>query len=150
MNDVSSMQIHASCVSLEGAGVLIRGPSGAGKSDLALRLVDRGGRLVADDWVDLRRAEGVLMASAPPPLAGLLEVRGVGILKFPNVSDTPVHLAVDLVSADQIGRLPAPENIDLHGVSIPVIRLNAFTISAATKVQLAMGLALGRIIRADD
>ena len=76
--------VHATCVALRAGrswrGVLLRGPSGAGKSDLALRLVEGGGRLVADDQTALVPQGSGLVASPPGTLAGLLEVRGVGIV----------------------------------------------------------------------
>ncbi|MFZ9450406.1 MAG: HPr kinase/phosphorylase [Alphaproteobacteria bacterium] len=83
MTQATSIQVHATCVAIDGAGILLRGPSGAGKSDLALRLVDGGAALVADDRVDLRRRGTCLVASPPAPLRGLVEARGVGILRVP-------------------------------------------------------------------
>src|SRR6516162_9304950 len=74
-----SMQIHASCAARDGAGVLLLGPPGSGKSDLALRLLDCGFMLVADDRVEVEGG----VARPPPALAGLLEVRGLGILRLP-------------------------------------------------------------------
>lgn len=119
------MQIHASCVSIDHAGVLLLGDSGAGKSDLALRLIDRGAQLVADDRVDLAIETYGVWASSPPKLHGLLEVRGVGILSFPAANQVPLKLVVQLVrSAEDSDRLP-PE--DQHwlcdGVKIPLLYL---------------------------
>ena len=94
--------VHAACVEWLGAGVLIRGKSGAGKSDLALRLIDAGAALVADDQVLLENG----IASAPARLQGLLEVRGLGIVRLPFVEKTAVVLTIDLCSADEIERLP--------------------------------------------
>ncbi|MCP1273024.1 HPr kinase/phosphatase C-terminal domain-containing protein [Gluconobacter albidus] len=89
---LSEGSVHASCVAWNGAGVLISGPSGSGKSELALRLMDAGFDLVADDRVLLDGA----VASAPARLAGLIEVRGVGILRTPFVTKVPVSLRVCL------------------------------------------------------
>lgn len=150
MNGDSLLQIHASCISIDGAGVLIRGPSGSGKSDMALRLMSLGAELVADDRVGLSVGEDAVEARAPEALAGLMEVRGVGILEFPAVRKAPIRLIVDLVPSDKVDRLPLPETADVHGFPIPVIRLDPLTSSAAMKIQLALDLALGRIIRADD
>ena len=75
---LSSETLHASTVSIKGRAVLIEGPSGSGKSDLALRLIDRGATLVSDDYTIVRRIDGNLIASAPPNIAGLCEVRGCG------------------------------------------------------------------------
>ena len=96
-NDIAK-QVHATCVSLYGAGLIIRGPSGAGKSDLALRLIDRGARLVADDRVDLLVSDNGVIARAPETLAGLLEVRGLGILRVPVL----VHNVIRAVAAERV------------------------------------------------
>src|SRR5262249_10210087 len=80
------MLVHATSLALKGGGrwraVLLRGPSGAGKSDLALRLIDRGARLIADDQTHLARKGRALVATAPPAIAGMIEVRGIGIVKL--------------------------------------------------------------------
>ena len=89
--------IHASCVALEGKGLLLRGAPGAGKSDLALRLIEGGARLVADDQVALTSTGEILLAAPPARIAGLLEVRGIGIVSMDFVTQCPVHLVVDLV-----------------------------------------------------
>ena len=78
-NDIAK-QVHATCLSIDDVGLLIRGPSGIGKSDLALRLIDKGARLVADDRVGLLVSDNHVIARAPATLAGLLEVRGLGML----------------------------------------------------------------------
>lgn len=94
---------HGTCVDWGGRGVLLLGPSGSGKSDLALRLIDAGAVLVADDQTELSE-DGV--ASAPERLRGLLEVRGVGILRFPYVEKTKIALTVRLAPANKVERLP--------------------------------------------
>ena len=71
-------QIHATVIDIGGDGVLLRGPSGCGKSDLALRLIDAGARLVADDRAVLTLDGDRVMVTAPPEIAGLFEVRGQG------------------------------------------------------------------------
>src|SRR5260221_4447713 len=103
-----TIQIHASCIETAGIGVLLRGPSGSGKSDLALRLIDAGARLVADDRTDLTVDGGRLVASAPATIAGKLEIRGIGIVTMANVARSPVGLAVDLVATVDVERLSAP------------------------------------------
>ena len=95
--------------------MLLLGPPGAGKSDLLLRLIDRGFALVADDRVDL--ADGV--ASAPASLAGLLEVRGLGLFRLPHVASAPVALAVELRVGE---RLPRPA---IHPASgLPLVQID--------------------------
>ena len=138
--------IHASCVLWQGMGVLLRGPSGIGKSDLALRLIEDGAVLVADDQVLLTREGDHLFAEPPDTLAGLLEVRGLGILRFPHEKRAPVGLVVDLVEPDQVDRLPEPARIDLLEISLPFHRLSAREPSAPVKVRLAMRHAAGLIM----
>lgn len=134
--------IHASCVSLNNKGILIIGASGLGKSDLCLRLImERGARLVADDRVDLRNVEGQIVASAPEVLRGLLEVRGLGIIKQPYAPEAPVSLIVKLVgSYNEVERLPDPVFYELEGARISQISLWAFEPSAVLKVVAAMTL----------
>ena len=148
-NDIA-VQVHATCVSLDGMGLLIRGPSGIGKSDLALRLIDTGASLVADDRVDLMISNNDVVARAPETLAGLLEVRGLGVLRFPFFDATIIHLVVDLANPKDVARLPERSITDLVGMDRPAVTLNPFEASAVSKVRLALELTLGRIIRHDD
>lgn len=145
-----TMLVHATCVALRPHGtssgrtwraVLLRGPSGAGKSDLALRLIEAGGRLVADDQTRLTRTGRTLMATAPTTLAGLIEVRGVGIAKLARgqvLARAPLSLLVDLVAADRIERLPDSARENLLGVDLPLLALAPFEVSAAAKLRLAV------------
>lgn len=122
---------------MSGLGVLLRGPSGSGKSDLALRLIDAGGRLVADDRTDLAAENGTLVASSPRPIAGRLEVRGIGIVDLPAVAMIRVGLAADLVAPADVERLPEPRHCAYLGVEIPLIALAPFECSAAAKLRAA-------------
>ncbi|MCW2242631.1 HPr kinase/phosphorylase [Azospirillum canadense] len=133
--------IHGTCVLISGIGVLLRGRSGSGKSDLALRLVDGGARLVADDQVELRMVHGRLMATAPAALAGLLEARGVGILPVPTADGAEVGLVVDLVPRDRVERLPEPETALLLDRPVPRLSLCAFDASTPAKLRLAAAAA---------
>lgn len=143
--------VHATAVALPappGAnpawrGVLLRGPSGSGKSDLALRLIERGARLVADDQVALAHEAGALHAAAPAPLAGQLEVRGLGIVSLGALDQVRIVLVVDLVAPEAIERLPEPAVAMVAGVALPLLRLAPFTDSATAKVRLAVALAAG-------
>ena len=76
------VQVHATCIDVDGVGVLLRGPPGSGKSDLALRLISDGARLVADDRAELTVDSGQITVSPPSEIAGLIEVRGLGVLRF--------------------------------------------------------------------
>ena len=134
-----SMQIHATMVVCNGKGVLLKGASGSGKSDLALRLIaGKEAELVADDVVDLHKKEGVIFGTAPENLQGLLEVRGVGIVKYPFVNDVSVSLVVNLVASDKIERMPKNEYENILGVEIPKIDLYAKESSAPEKVWIKL------------
>ena len=130
--------VHASCVAVDGVGVLFLGPPGSGKSDLALRLVDGGAVLVADDQVDIRVAAGCLEAAPPAALAGKIEVRGLGILALDWRESVPLRLAVELLVDRRPERFPAPAERRFQGVALPLIRLAPFEASAAAKVRLAV------------
>lgn len=134
---ISAETVHASTVATEGRAVLITGPSGSGKSDLALRLLDRGFRLVSDDQTLVRRDGERLLASAPPTIAGKLEVRGIGIVDMEREDDVAIALIVELTS--DIQRLPddARER-PILGVGLPLISIDAMTASAPSKVALAL------------
>jgi HPr kinase/phosphorylase len=132
-------QIHATCVTVDGRGVILRGPSSSGKSDLALRLIDQGGMLVADDRVDLRLHDGDVVASSPQNIAGQLEVRGVGIIRLAYQEDARVDLIIDLVERDVVPRLPEGTPTSLLGVNIQHLQLHAFYSSTPIKIRLALG-----------
>lgn len=132
------MQIHASCVARDGAGVLLLGPPGVGKSDLALRLIDRGFMLVADDRVEVE--EG--MARPAASLAGLIEVRGLGLLRLPARAPARLALVVELARTTP-ERLPVPSRHP--GLGIPQLRLDPRPPSAAHHVALALDCVLGRL-----
>ena len=143
------MQIHASCVELGGTGVLLLGESGSGKSDLALRLIDAGARLVADDRTELRRDGTRLIASPPATIAGRMEVRGVGIVPVAHVAECAVGLAVDLVASDRVERLPPAQSRGWLGVDLPLLALDPFEASAPAKIRLAAReAARGRLFAA--
>jgi serine kinase of HPr protein (carbohydrate metabolism regulator) len=131
-----SETVHASTVAIDGRGVMLEGPSGAGKSDLALRLIDRGAALVSDDYTVLVRSGAMLVASAPPTIAGRIEVRGVGILSLASVSQAPVALLVRLGA--EADRLPEPATRSIAGVTIPEIVIDPHQPSAPIKVELAL------------
>jgi serine kinase of HPr protein (carbohydrate metabolism regulator) len=138
--------VHATCVALKHGrnwqAVLLRAPSGAGKSDLALRLIEAGGRLVSDDQTHLARRGRRLIATAPPALAGLIEARGVGILRLPRgklLAQAPLALVVDLVAPDRVERLPESRHETILGIAIPILALTAFEASTLAKLRLALG-----------
>lgn len=111
---------HASTVALSGQGALIIGSSGAGKSSLALRLMALGAMLVSDDRTVLTLREGALIASAPAPISGQIEARGVGILAADMCKQAPVKLVIDL-DQSETERLPPYRVKEIMGVHLPLI-----------------------------
>ena len=135
------MRLHASCAARPGPdghdAVLLTGPSGAGKSDLLLRLIERGFRLVADDQVIVETQ----LARAPDALAGLLEVRGLGIFRLPFLAAATPRLVVRLGVAT--ARLPMPERDAELG--LPLVTIDPHHPSAPERVSLALDAACGRV-----
>ncbi len=134
--------LHATAVAQWAPGggwraVVISGPSGAGKSDLALRLIGRGWRLVADDSVHVFASGGVLYATAPDTIAGQIEARGLGIVGAPLRGVVRLVLAVELVDSPP-ERLPDPETQAFAGRPLPLLRLAGFETSAVEKVAAAI------------
>ncbi len=135
------VQVHASCVSVAGTGVLILGPSGVGKSDLALGLIDCGAMLIADDRVELSLRDAVLWARAPDRLRGLLEVRGIGLVPVDTrVEGGPVGLVVELGVPDRVPRLPVESSMTFLGHTLPHLVLAPIQASLPAKVRLAVRL----------
>ena len=141
-------QIHATAVAIGDDGVLLTGPSGSGKSDLALRLIEDGARLIADDRCDLTVADGRLRAAPPDALAGMLEVRGVGIVVLPHEHAGAIAMVCALTDTHCVERLPEAERTDINGVDLPLYRVFPFEASAPAKVRMALGLVSGRVASA--
>jgi serine kinase of HPr protein (carbohydrate metabolism regulator) len=137
------MIVHASLVARRIAGVwlgaLIEGPSGAGKSDIVLRALDQGGVLAADDRVRLFVSEGRLYGAAPEPLEGLVEARGVGVVRTATLRLARVAIIVRCAAMEEaVERMPDPGRRDVLGVAVPVIEVHPFEASAPAKLRLAL------------
>jgi HPr kinase/phosphorylase len=143
---------NGTAVAWHGKAVLIMGPPGAGKSDLALRLIDQGAKLIADDLVELTRAGARVVAAfpadAPPDLRGRIEARGLGIVAVPAAAG-PVELAlvIEATASEDVERLPKDEFSQWLDIDIPTLRLALHEASTPTKVRLALGAISGSIIR---
>jgi HPr kinase/phosphorylase len=135
--------VHATAVAIGGRAVLLRGPSGSGKSDLALRLIDAGACLVSDDYSQLRRENDAILVRAPEPISGLIEVRGIGILRVETLAEAPVALIADLVAPQHIERLPEPRSETIFGLSIPAVEIAPFEASAPAKLRFALAALSG-------
>jgi len=117
---MTTQTLHASCVSVGGAGVLLLGAAGRGKSGLALQLMAHGAALIADDRVILTRTGGDVVATCPPALSGLIEARGIGILQAVPGGAAPLRLVVDLDQVETT-RLPPKRSCDLLGLSFDLV-----------------------------
>lgn len=142
-------RVSGTCVEVEGFGVLLRGCSGAGKSDLALRLINDGARLVADDYAEVVDGGAHPIARAPAAIAGLLEVRGVGVLRMAAAASAALVACVDLVAPDQVVRTPSAETtaVGTGRWQLPLFRLTPFEASAVAKVRLAVRLCTGGVTK---
>jgi serine kinase of HPr protein (carbohydrate metabolism regulator) len=132
------VSLHASCVDLQGTGVVRLGPPGCAKSDLALRLIDDGARLVADDRLAVERHGDHLIARPPAAIAGLIEVRGLGIMQVDHAASSRLGLVVTLGAVEPASRLPEPGSYELLGVPLPCLALDPRTASAPAKIRLAL------------
>lgn len=146
-----SHNIHATGLVLGTVGLMIRGPSGSGKSLLALDLLDhwqaRGevANLVSDDRVELTERDGGLLMSPAPNIAGLIELRGRGIVRRPYVEAAPLHLVIDLVA--ELVRMPESDQfaIELFGVTLPRAPIPQAGIVDARHQRLLVGEAINAL-----
>ena len=148
--DTPAQIIHATSVAIGGHGVLIMGPSGSGKSDLALRLIDRGARLISDDYTSVSSGDGGLLLSTPANIAERMEIRHLGIIDMRKIGPDLVapagavlaRLAVQL--EDRPERMPQPDaTMTLAGHKLPLVLLAGLEASAPIKVEWALRLLLG-------
>ncbi len=155
------LRLHATAIAMGGMAALIRGPSGSGKSDLALRCLalppgpftPRRMQLVSDDYCELyaetaqpagtadtvqTSERAALYVRAPANIAGLIEVRGVGIIEIEPVASARACLIADLVDKAVVERLPDSSSAQIEGYELPLLRLDPFEGSAPLKLSLAL------------
>ncbi len=149
---MKTVNVHANCVAIGRRGVLILGESGAGKSDLTLRLIDGGAKLVSDDRTELYVTRGVLCARAPKSIAGLMEVRGLGIVALPFAANVPLGLVVKLGASQK--RLPeatlyAPPASLKTAKPLPFIILDGAAPGAPARIRLALAAFVKGLFRED-
>lgn len=136
---MNGIVLPASAVAIGGRALLIEGPPGSGKSSLALALVDRGAGLIGDDAVTLTGAGPMLLASPPPNIAGLLELRGVGLVTLPVAPPAPVALILMLGGppAERLPDRPLPVRM-IAGVAVPQLSFDPGTIAPAPRAEWAL------------
>lgn len=135
-----SETVHATAVIVGADGVLIRGASGAGKSALALLLIERGARLIADDRLTLSSVHGRIVASASSAIAGKIELRGRGLVSVPYEQSGVIRLVADIVEEEGLERMPEPHHLTttLLGVALPRQPVPRATEYAARLVEAAL------------
>ena len=131
--------MQASAVAIAGRALLIEGPPGSGKSSLALALIDRGAGLIGDDAVTLTAQDGRLIASPPPNIAGLIEVRGVGLARLEVAAPAPVALILTLGGPppERLPEMPLPMR-EIAGVAIPTLAFAPGPLAPAARAEWAL------------
>ncbi|MFT6557870.1 HPr kinase/phosphorylase [Sneathiella sp.] len=139
------IRMHATAVSIDDHAILLRGPSGMGKSDLALRLIDDGAHLIADDYVELHPVQDQIIVTAPAQTAGQMEVRGLGLICLPIVAERPLLYVCDLVRLEQMERFPQRSyHFSVDNRTVPLFQLDGAAASAVARVKLMVDLVLQR------
>ena len=127
---------NVSCVAIGGRGLLIEGAPGSGKSSLALALIDRGAVLIGDDGITLAPRGDRLWALPPPNIAGLIEVRNVGLVSLPT-APAPLALVIRLDPAAP-RFIETPDNVSVAGHPVPAVTLWPDTPTLALRAEFAL------------
>ena len=136
---------HSTAISLNGDGILIKGPSGSGKTDLALRLIESGGKLISDDQVIIKRKAKRLFLSSPKELNGLMQLSGIGIVKADYVQNIPLELVVKLQPYKSLDPFPINKEEIIKDLSIPALSLYSFAVSATAKIKVALDVQKNKV-----
>jgi serine kinase of HPr protein (carbohydrate metabolism regulator) len=146
MSGPGKLLLNTTVVEIGGRALALEGSPGCGKSSLALALIDRGAGLIGDDGVQLNRHDEQIVASPPPRNAGLLEIRGVGVIELPAASIAPLALILALGESDE--RLPQSlAQREILGCRVPVLPFDPGTMAPALRAEYALrthGLDSGR------
>ena len=137
--------MHSTAISLNGDGILIKGPSGSGKTDLALRLIESGGKLISDDQVVIKRKAKKLFLSSPKELNGLMQLSGIGIVKVDYVENIPLELVVKLQPFKVLDPFPINKQEVIEDFSIPALNLYSFSISATAKIKITLDVQKNKV-----
>ena len=144
MSDESMLLMGVTAVAIAGRALILEGPPGVGKSGLALALIDRGAQLIGDDGVRTKRSTDRLLVNPPPNIAGLIEIRNVGIVEMPVAEQVP--LALILMLSDNAERLPERAGSrNFLGCTIPELPFTPGAIAPAVRAEWALhqhGLSL--------
>lgn len=143
--------VHGSCVAIGGHGVLLTGPSGSGKSDCALRLLDDGAMLVSDDSTcltpDPHSATATLTATAPATIKGLLEIRGLGIVRWDSVDNVPLRLVINACDGTQVSRMPDLKARDMQAtfadIMVPQLQFDLRHAATPAKIRATLAVVTG-------
>jgi HPr kinase/phosphorylase len=129
--------VHGTAIALEDKGVLLIGPSGSGKSDLALRLIDSGATLISDDQIICERRNDEIFLFPHKKINGLIEVRGVGIIKVPYIENVKLKMIVQLIN-EQPERIPVKEEKNFLNLKIKFIKIIGKEASSTAKVKIKL------------
>lgn len=137
-DDGRIMRRHATAVAVQSEAVLLLGESGVGKTSLALRLIDAGATLIADDQVDITAIQDdTLLVSSPSSLAGVVELYGAGLIRLPYVARAPLRLVVQCEQGCP-ERYPARRKWIMEGIAIEEITLDPLHVSAPATIRLLL------------